>query len=207
MSDGASVFLTCQEVLFAEGERLANPAVSEEAEASREEPALLLSVVDILQVDLGGELVSLHHRVGLDRTGVGTAVHLHSHTDSARVLAVREEPHLAGHQSGLQVLLPGHVGVPVGLQHLVAGGVGVEVPGLGGGSPVLQLVALGELLSLPPAIPAHGLGRGDPVVPVQVDLQPLPHPGRDGLGWTPGSSLHVLPGPAHVGPNTVLVEG
>ena len=98
------VCLTCEKVLLTEGERLTNPAVSEEAEAVREDAAVLLAVIDILQVDLGGELVPLHHLVGLDRAGVGTPEDLDPHTDGARVFAVRQEPHLAGHQGGLQAL-------------------------------------------------------------------------------------------------------
>ena len=119
----------------------------------------------------------------------------------------REEPHSAGHHGRLQALLVGHVGVPVALHHLVAGGVGVQVPGVGCGPPVLQLVGLGKLLALAPTVPAHGLRRGDPEVLAEVYLQPLPHSGRDGLGGAPGAPLHVLPRPPHVGSHAVLVEG
>ena len=98
------------------------------------------------------------------------------------------------------------------------GGVGVEPPAPL--PPVLQLVSLGKLLALTapvPAVglfdvifsihklfisdissslPAHGLGCCDPVVGVEVDLKPLPHPGGDGLGGTPGSTLQILSGSA-----------
>ena len=50
------------------------------------------------------------------------------------------------------------------------------------------------------SLPAHGLGCGDPVVGVEVDLEPLPHPGGDGLGRAPGAALQVLPRPAHISP-------
>ena len=59
----ASVCLTCEKVLLTEGERLTDPAISEEPEAVREDAAVLLAVIDILEVDLGGELVPLHHLV------------------------------------------------------------------------------------------------------------------------------------------------
>ena len=112
------------------------------------------------------------------------------------MLAVRQEPDLAGHDGRLEVLLVGHVRVHVARHHLVSAGVGVQVPGPGGPPPVLQLVRLCELLPLAPAVPAHGLRPGDPEVRVEVDLEPLPHPGGDGLGGTPGSAFQILSGSA-----------
>ena len=109
---------------------------------------------------------------------------------------MRQEPDLAGHDGRLEVLLVGHVGVDIAGHHLVTTGVGVQVPGPSGSPPILQLIRLCELLSLAPAVPAHGLRPGDPEVRVQVDLEPLPHPGGDGLGGTPGSTLEILSGSA-----------
>ena len=109
---------------------------------------------------------------------------------------MRQEPHLAGHDAGAELLLVGHVGVDIALHHLVTTAVGVEVPGPGAGSPVLQLVFLSKLLTLSTSIPAHGLRSSDQILCLQIDLQPLPHTLGDTVGWTPGTSLHVLSHPA-----------
>ena len=114
------------------------------------------------------------------------------------MVAEGEEPHAAGHDGGHQLLLVGHVGVHVAGHHLVARGVGVEVPGARPGTPVLQLVGLGKLLALAAAISAHRLRGGDPEVRVEVDLEPLPHPGGYLESGTPGSTLHILAGSANI---------
>ena len=169
-------------------------AISKKTQTSDEVTSIFLTVIDILQVNSWRELVALDDIIGHDRTGVGTPKQFHPHTHRARMLAVRQEPDLAGHDGRLEVLPVGHVGVDIAGHHLVPTGVGVQVPGPGALSPVLQLVRLCKLLSLTPAVPAHGLRPRDDEVRVQVDLEPLPHPGRDGLGRTPGAALQILPG-------------
>ena len=65
----------------------------------------------------------------------------------------------------------------------------------GAGSPVLQDEVLRVLLTLAAAEPALGGRPGQPVLPVQVDLDPLSDPGFDHLLGAPGTTVDVFAQP------------
>ena len=62
------------------------------------------AVVDVLQVEAARKLIAGRGRVGQDGAAVRAAVDLHAHADGARVRAVRQEAHLAGHHPRTQSL-------------------------------------------------------------------------------------------------------
>jgi hypothetical protein len=60
-------------------------------------------------------------------------------------------------------------------------------------APILKLIVLRVLLPLSAAEPALRLAGGEPMVRVQVDLQPLRYAGLDDAARTPGPAAHILP--------------
>jgi hypothetical protein len=93
-------------------------SVSEYSKSSLQQPsltdAIAIAVVDVLEVNMGGELVSpgcvvLHNAARRPRA----AVQLHPHAHRPRVLAVRQEADLGGHDRRVQVVQLLHVRVLV----------------------------------------------------------------------------------------------
>jgi len=95
-------------------------AVGQQPEALSQASVLLalVAVVDVLEEEVGGELVTSRSRIGDEGILVSAAEDLDPHANCSRVLAVRDEANLGGHNGGGQHVHVGHVRVGVATQNL-----------------------------------------------------------------------------------------